>query len=79
MRNQRDVSLWAVLNDPNLFGLEVNSGTRSKLDQFTSMILNYNSRVNKSNAYELALDIAKNTGLIRDLSSDRTPEGIVRI
>ena len=76
--NQRDVSLWAVLKDPNLFGLEVNSGTRSKLDQFTSMILNYNSRLNKSDAYELALEIAKNTGLIRDLSSDRTPEGIVR-
>jgi len=76
--NQRDVSLWAVLKDPNLFGFEVNSGTRSKLDQFTSMILNYNSRLNKSDAYELALEIAKNTGLIRDLSSDRTPEGIVR-
>ena len=76
--NQKDVSLWAVLKDPNLFGFEVNTGTRSKLDQFTSMILNYNSRLNKSDAYELALEIAKNTGLIRDLSSDRTPEGIVR-
>ena len=67
-----------VLKDPNLFGFEVNSGTRSKLDQFTSLILNYNSRLNKSDAYELALEIAKNTGLIRDLSIDRTPEGIVR-
>ncbi len=67
--NERDVSLWAVLKDPDLFGFEVNSGTRSKLDQFTSMILNYNSRLNKSDAYELALEIAKNTGLIRDLSS----------
>ena len=42
------------------------------------MFQNYNSRINKSNAYELALEIAKNTGLIRDLSIDRTPEGIVR-
>ena len=76
--NEKNVNLWDVVNDPDQFGFVVNSGTRAKLDLFCSMIQNYNSRVNKSNAYELALEIAKNTGLIRDLSIDRTPEGIVR-
>ena len=76
--NEKNVNLWDVVNDPDKFGFVVNSGTRAKLDLFCSMIQNYNSRVNKSNAYELALEIAKNTGLIRDLSIDRTPEGIVR-
>ena len=76
--NEKNVTLWDVINEPDLFGFVVNSGTRSKLDLFCSMIGNYNSRVDKSNAYELALEIAKNTGLIRDLSIDRTPEGIVR-
>ena len=76
--NEKNVSLWDVISDPEQFNFVVNSGTRNKLDLFSSMIRNYNSRVNKSNAYELALEIAKNTGLIRDLSSDRTPEGIVR-
>lgn len=76
--NEKNVSLWDVVNKPDQFGFVVNSGTRAKLDLFCSMIQNYNSRVNKSNAYELALEIAKNTGLIRDLSIDRTPEGIVR-
>jgi DNA helicase-2/ATP-dependent DNA helicase PcrA len=76
--NEKNVSLWDVVNEPDQFGFVINSGTRAKLDLFCSMIQNYNSRVNKSNAYELALEIAKNTGLIRDLSIDRTPEGIVR-
>ncbi|MFL2565005.1 MAG: ATP-dependent helicase [Parvicellaceae bacterium] len=76
--NEKNVSLWDVVNKPDQFGFVVKSGTRAKLDLFCSMIQNYNSRVNKSNAYELALEIAKNTGLIRDLSIDRTPEGIVR-
>ena len=76
--NEKNVSLWDVVNEPDQFGFVVNSGTRAKLDLFCSMIQNYNSRVNQSNAYELALEIAKNTGLIRDLSIDRTPEGIVR-
>ena len=74
----KNISLWDVVNQPDQFGFVVNSGTKAKLDLFCSMIQNYNSRVNKSNAYELALEIAKNTGLIRDLSIDRTPEGIVR-
>ena len=76
--NEKNVSLWDVINEPDQYGFAVNSGTKAKLDLFCSMIQNYNSRVNKSNAYELALEIAKNTGLIRDLSIDRTPEGIVR-
>ena len=76
--NNNDVSLWDVINNPSQHGFELNSGTQAKIEQFTSMILNYNSRINKSNAYELALEIAKSTGLIRDLSADRTPEGIVR-
>jgi DNA helicase-2/ATP-dependent DNA helicase PcrA len=76
--NEKNVSLWDVISEPEQFNFFVNSGTRNKLDLFSSMIRNYNSRVNKSNAYELALEIAKNTGLIRDLSIDRTPEGIVR-
>ena len=42
------------------------------------MIQNYHSKINKINAYELSLEIAKNTGLIRDLNLDKTPEGIVR-
>ena len=74
----KEMFLWDVLKEPNQFGFVVNSGTRSKTRSILFNDLNYNSRVNKSNAYELAFEIAKNTGLIRDLSIDRTPEGIVR-
>jgi DNA helicase-2/ATP-dependent DNA helicase PcrA len=76
--NNNEVSLWDVLCSPEEFEFKINTGTNDKIGLFTSTILNFNSRVNKSDGYELALDIAKNTGLIRDLSSDRTPEGIVR-
>ena len=64
--------------NPQKFDFLINSGTKSKLDLFTSTILNYNSRIEKSDAYQLAHEIAKNTGLLKELSSDRTPEGIVR-
>ncbi len=76
--NNNDVSLWDVLCSPSEFGFNINSGTSQKIGLFTSTILNFNSRVNKSDGYELALEIAKNTGIIKDLSSDRSPEGVVR-
>ena len=76
--NEKEVSLWDVLCNPLEYGFKINSGTSEKIGLFTSTILNFNSRVNKSDGYELALEIAKNTGIIRDLSTDRTPEGIVR-
>ena len=76
--NEKEVSLWDVIESPDQFGFLVNAGTKSKLKLFCSMIKNYHSKINKINAYELSLEIAKNTGLIRDLNLDKTPEGIVR-
>ena len=76
--NEADVSLWDVIDNPDQFGFSVNSRTKNKLELFCSLIKNYHSRIDKLNAYELSLEIAKNTGLIRDLSVDKTPEGIVR-
>ena len=76
--NEKEVSLWDVIESPDQFGFLVNAGTKSKLKLFCSLIKNYHSKINKINAYELSLEIAKNTGLIRDLNLDKTPEGIVR-
>tara|TARA_B100001093_G_scaffold503334_1_gene557563 strand:- start:2603 stop:4864 length:2262 start_codon:yes stop_codon:yes gene_type:complete len=76
--NEKEVSLWEVICEPEKFGFIINAGTKNKIDLFSSSIKSYHSRIDKINGYELALEIAKNTGLLRDLSSDRTPEGIVR-
>ena len=76
--NEKNATLWEVICNPEKFEFLINDGTKAKIALFTSQILNYHSRLNKTNGYELALEIAKNSGLLKDLSSDRTPEGIVR-
>ena len=76
--NENNTSLWEVICNPTAFNLNINSGAKSKIELFTSSIMNFHSRINKTNAYELALDIAKSAGILKDLSIDRTPEGIVR-
>ena len=76
--NNSDVTLWTVLCDPGNYGFNINAGTMEKISLFTSSIQSYHSRVDKTDGYELAAEIAKNSGLVRDLSNDKTPEGIVR-
>ena len=76
--NNSNVSLWDVLNSPHQFGFLLNEGARAKIESFTMMIKSFNSKIDKDDAYEVALEIAKQSELIKNLSSDKTPEGIVR-
>ncbi len=76
--NNSNVSLWDVLNSPEQFGFVLNEGTRAKIESFTMMIKSFNTKIDKDDAYAVALEIAKQSELIKNLSSDKTPEGIVR-
>ncbi|MDG2343041.1 MAG: 3'-5' exonuclease [Flavobacteriales bacterium] len=76
--NNSNVSLWDVLNSPEQFGFVLNEGARAKIESFTMMIKSFNTKIDKDDAYAVALEIAKQSELIKNLSSDKTPEGIVR-
>lgn len=76
--NEHQVSLWKVLNNPAEFGLQLNSGTFNKIQSFTTMIRSFRTGLDTKPAYELGTDIAKNTGLLRTLHDDKTPEGVSR-
>lgn len=53
----------------------LNSGTLSKIEQFTTMISAFHQQLQVLNAFELARKIAKNSGLLAELKSDDTEEG----
>jgi len=74
--NESGKTLWELLNapDPTLF----NAGTRTKLVEFGTMIKSFQTMLNENNAYELGEHISKSTGLLKDLYSDKSPEGISR-
>jgi DNA helicase-2/ATP-dependent DNA helicase PcrA len=76
--NNSNVSLWDVLDSPEQFGFVLNGATRTKIESFTMMIKSFNSKIDKDEAYDVALEIAKQSEIIKNLSSDKTPEGIVR-
>lgn len=73
-----DVSLWTVCENINAFGLSVNAGTISKIQDFVAMIQSFNVMLSVQNAYDLGNHIASHSGLLRELYSDKTPEGVSR-
>ena len=72
------VSLWAVMCNPQLFSLNVNKGTLSKLNAFRELIEGFIARFNETDAYQLGTDIIKESGIYKDLYSDTEPESVSR-
>ncbi len=76
--NNNDTTIWKVIENPAENGLSLPSGTFTKIQEFVLMIKSFASKINKTNAYEIAEEIAKVSGLFRELYSDKTPEGVSR-
>jgi len=77
--SQQGVSLWEVLSRPLDYNLNVNSGTAKKLEGFRNLIEGFITENITNNAYELGRNIIRQTGLIAELYTDRTPEGLSRV
>jgi DNA helicase-2/ATP-dependent DNA helicase PcrA len=73
-----DVSPWTVLENLNDFNLQLNSGTLNKLSDFVTMIKSFAVMIHSQNAYELGMNIANSCGLLRELYTDKSPEGLSR-
>lgn len=72
------VSMWTVLCNLNKVADAFNSGTLAKLSKFAAMIDRFREQIPNENAYDIAYVIARTSGIIDDLSTDETPEGVSR-
>lgn len=73
---QNQVPIWNILEKANEIP-DLASAT-TKLQNFRMLIEGFRSNLDKKNAFELASDIAKETGLMRTLYEDKSVEGISR-
>lgn len=73
-----DSHIWDVLTHLDQVNLGFNKGTLNKLQGFTRMIKSFRQRLPEMEAFDLAYTIASETGIIRDLQSDKTPENVSR-
>jgi len=73
-----DISLWTILENMGDFNLEINTGTTNRLSEFVVMIKNFTAMIFSLNAYDLGMNIANSCGLLRELYTDKSPEGVSR-
>ena len=72
---ERGLSLWQVLADPFLCGMEVNKGTLAKLMSFTGMVDRFSRLAEEKNAIEVAREVVKESGIREELYRDMSVEG----
>jgi len=73
-----NASIWTVLCNLNKVPGTVSAMTAAKLTHFRQLIEGFTEIAKEENAYETTYRIAKASGIIEDLSSDDTPEGVSR-
>lgn len=74
--NEQNLDVWTAANNLHQFDFGVGS---NKITDFVLMIKSFMALQAKMDAYQLALHIAKQTGLLADLRKDNTTEGTSRI
>jgi DNA helicase-2/ATP-dependent DNA helicase PcrA len=76
--DQMGKSIWEILESIEILELGLNQGIKSKITGFVNMMKSFMIQQKTRNAYNLAQDIAKASGIMKDLNDDKTPEGISR-
>ena len=69
------VSVWDIIFTPEKYPLDVNAPTRLRLKEFAVMINGFAEKIDSYDAYSFVDEMLKESGIISDLQSDKTPEG----
>lgn len=69
------VSLWQVIEEPDAYALAVNKGTLSKLATFRDMIRDFIADAGRKDAYEVAVEIIRRSGISAEVYGDVSTEG----
>ncbi len=73
--NDHGISIWEVLQHARTF---IGSRAAAPIENFVAMISRFNLETTRKDAYDAAFEIAKSSGLLRELYEDKTVEGLSR-
>ncbi len=77
--NGYERTIFKVLENIDKLDVGINSGTKTKLKNFVTLIKSFQVMNETANAFELAEHVVKASGLIREFNKDGTPEGVARM
>ncbi len=78
LANDWKKDMWTIISSPDILRSQFNAGTVKKLENFVNMIQSFRVDLNKIDAFELGSRIASSSGLVGELYSDKSPEGVSR-
>lgn len=77
--NQEGISLYEVCEKVDFYpDIKISAGVRNKLNDFVQKIESYRILSEREDSFNVASHIAKTSGLVKELSDDKTPEGVNR-
>ncbi|MDA0701474.1 MAG: UvrD-helicase domain-containing protein, partial [Bacteroidetes bacterium] len=77
--NEANTHVFDVLLRLDELAVKVNSGIKTKLENFATMIQSFQVQNKEYNAYEMAEHVIKHAGLFIEFKKDATPEGLARL
>ena len=72
--HENDIAPWTVIQQPDLYGLAVNKGTKSKLADFSRLIGRFMDEAQTLDAYQVGQLVLKESGLMAAVQSDSSSE-----
>ena len=76
--SEHQVSLWQVICEPLTYGVNINKGTHTKLQTFRELIESFCTLLSTKDASELGRDIVMRSGIMADITQERTVENLSR-
>ena len=77
--NAANTTIFDILKHINSHDINLNSGIKTKLSNFCTMIKSFQVMNQGANAFELAEHVCRVSGLIKEFKKDGTPEGVTRM
>ncbi|PBQ34184.1 ATP-dependent DNA helicase [Sphingobacteriaceae bacterium] len=75
---EHDISMFTVISNLKDFNLGINAGISSKINDFVTQVKSFSLLLPYKDAYDLANHIAVSSGIVKELYTDKTPEGVSR-
>lgn len=76
LADARTCTLWDVMQDINDREIDIASGTKTKINEFVTMLESFSVLAKTQNAFDVASHIAQSSGLLKELFNDKSAEGV---
>lgn len=78
--NNYGVPAWEIISNFQKYPVAINASAKNRISDFVTMIKSFNAQLEKMDAYALAQEIAKTSGILKEMQTDKDkgPEEVER-